>query len=95
MTDFIYSLPPGAIGGLIFVGVTITLILLAVAPKWGCGGLLSTIVAGLLFLTDNGLVAIGGLIVIGIVSVMSQATGNRININIEGDGDNNIWIGGK
>ena len=95
MTDFIYSLPPGTIGGAIFLAVTIILILLAVSPKWGCGGMLGAIVAGFLFLTDNGLVAIGGAIVIGIVWVMSQSSGNRVNINIEGDGNNNIWVGGK
>ena len=61
-------------------------------PRYGCALATLIIIAGLLFLTENGAIAIVGLVAVGIVYlfVKFRAAGD-INLNVEGDG-NNITI---
>lgn len=72
--------------------MTILTVAFAVKPAWGCGGAIAIIALLVLGLTTNGLVAIGGGIVIAIVWIFVKF-GQGMNINIENIGDgNNITI---
>jgi hypothetical protein len=68
-------------------------ILFALKPVWGCGGTIAIIGLLVLGLTTNGLVAIGGAIVAGIVFIFVKFGMNGSNVNVENSGDNvNITV---
>jgi len=80
-------------GALVILG---SLALLAVIfPRYGCALMALVAIAGLLFLTDNGGIAIVGAVAVAIVYLFvkfRQAAGN-VNVNIENIGSgNNITI---
>lgn len=79
--------PANIVIGIVTV-IGIIALLFAVNPKWGCGGVLALALIIMLFLTTNGLVAIGGTIVLGIVFLFLKfGRGGDINVNVEGYGN--------
>jgi hypothetical protein len=85
MTD---QIPPEflCLGAILALSCLATLFTLK--PAWGCGGTIAIIGIGLLGLTTNGLVAIGGAIVTGIVFIFVKFGMNGSNVNVENSGDN-------
>lgn len=90
--DLLSQFPPEVICIGIIGIMAMLAIAFAVKPAWGCGGTIAIIALLVLGLTTNGLVAIGGGIVIAIVWIFVKF-GAGMNINIENIGDgNNITI---
>lgn len=86
------TLPPDVLCFTSLGILAILAIAFALKPAWGCGGVIAIIGLLVLGLTTNGLVAIGGGIVIAIVWIFVKF-GTGMNINIENIGDgNNITI---
>lgn len=62
----------------------------------GCGVFILGILGALVLTTRNGVILIGGLIVLGIIYIFVKfGSSGDINVNVEGEGHNNITINGK
>lgn len=90
--DLLSQFPPETMCLTGLAVLTILTVAFAVKPAWGCGGVIAIIGLLVLGLTTNGLVAIGGGIVIAVVWIFVKF-GQGMNVNIENIGDgNNITI---
>lgn len=86
--DVFNTVPPELICLFGLVIIALFAILFLVKPAWGCGGIIVMLALLILGLTTNGLVAIGGAIVITIVFLFLKF-GSKGDIDISDIGDGN------